>query len=554
MRRFPLSVFLGALLLLSAPARADLSAQERADLSDMMLAEIVKVHGQPEAVPRDQQAAQVFYSLASRAGRQDVHYRLEVVESDTVNAYAMPDGRIVFFTGLLEALPADDVAPLAFVAAHEIAHVEKRHAERLFQKRLATMVFVRLLTRNSEDWVQLLGGFAYNMFASGYSREMEAEADREALAMMQQGDFDPHGALVTLGMFRDAHGGGMRMFPTHPDPADRYKDAVAWVKANDPDSPLVVADLLDRLRAQGREADRVAQGLWSTVSNQPQAAGGADADARVALLGLAESTRGLVDSLDRSVAVPHDAFHRLQEARTTWAAARVLLPLDPERQKQVADLDARLAQVQDGFLLAATRDTERLAQLLWKEGGGARDPGLRGLAESALSLRTGLESGKPAHGAAFQGMLAQGQRWVDSGGPDLVPSARRSEAMALVGELRALETLATSRPSQPAAVEHANVLTCAATLDGLAQGLWAQVRNQPQTPGDDTARRALVGLAETSHNAVQAGVGSAAFQDLPARISEWEGHRAALALTPEQEHAAAMISRESEHLLRALGR
>lgn len=540
MKRLLLLILTGILLLLPAPARAELSSEDCGQISEQMLSEIVKLHGQPEPVAREERAGQVFYSLAALAGRSDVDYRLEVVDDPTVNAYAMPDGRIVFFTGLVDALPEDDLSPLAFVAAHEIAHVEHRHAERLFQQRTVTGLLLGLLTRSAEDWAQALGGFAYNMLASGYSREMEAEADREAMALMKRGDYDPHGALVTLALFRDSEkGGGLRMFPTHPDPADRHKDAVAWVKANDPYSPLVLADLLERLRSEGRDADRVAQGLWQGVSNQPQAPGGADGEARVALLGLAESTNGLVGCLDRSLSVPHDAYAGLQEAQAQWAATRALLPLDAERRRQAADLEERLVRVQDVYLLAATRNTERLAQLLWKEGG----QGVLGVAETAHRLRTGLESGRPVAGPALQSLLAEGQRWIAAGGPDQVPPRRRSEALALSGELQRLQGL---RVATPPAVDHPNPATCAATLDGLAQRLWAEVRNQPVTPGDAEARRALLGLAEGSHNLVQGGPSAPVLE----AVLEWERCRGALPLTSEQEHMAAWMAREAEHLRR----
>lgn len=465
-------ILLGALTALlvwlpAAPAQAELGLKGREQLSELMLGQIVKVHGRPEPAPRNTRAAQVFYTVASQAGRTGVNYRLQVVESDQVNAYALPDGRIVFFTGLLDALPAQDLSPLAFVAAHEIAHVEKKHAERLFQRKLATLILVRVLTRNSEDWVQLMGGLAYNLFSSGYSREMEAEADREAMELMRRSSYDPHGALKTLALFRDSSRRGLRFFPTHPDPADRYKDAVAWIKSNDPSSPLFIADTLDRLRQEAREADNLAQSLWNTVRNQPLAPEDSDAAARRALLTLAESTHNLVESLDGSLDIPQSSVLDVHRARQDWAIQRDALVLNPAQEAQAAELETRLTGIQDQFQVALAQSS-RLPQIAMNSGQTERT---RPSAEGAVSA----------------------------------PMARAARPVA-TNQLQPLRKLwpAARRASSPAPRTTAGpILPSALALQRSAEALWSQVRNLPQVPGDEPARRALLELAERSSNLVR---------------------------------------------------
>lgn len=522
MQRILIGGLLALLLLLpAAPAQAELGPNEREQLSELMLGQIVKVHGRPEPAPRNTRAAQVFHTVAAQASRTNVQYRLQVVESDQVNAYALPDGRIVFFTGLLDALPDQDLSPLAFVAAHEIAHVEKRHAERLFQRKLATMVLVRLLTRNSEDWVQLMGGFAYNLFASGYSREMEAEADREAMELMRRSSYDPHGALKTLALFRDSSGRGLRFFPTHPDPADRYKDAVAWIKGNDPSSPLFLAETLDRMRQEARQADSLAQSLWDTVRNQPLAPEERDAEARRALLTLAESTHNLVESLDGSPGLPHSSAQAVHGAFQEWASQRDELILGAAEKARAADLETRVSRLQDYFQVALEQNS-RLPQI-------AVDP-----RPTQTAARPGSRS---AEGSAVS-----------------APMARAAQAPG-TNRLPALQTLwpparETSSPARQSPAGH--ILPSALALQRSAEALWSQVRNLPQVPGDEPARLALLELTERSRKLVhdlQGGSGQVrpSVRSLQLLARDWLVRRRPLELSAENSRLerAMLVSLEN---------
>ncbi|HXE73362.1 MAG TPA: M48 family metallopeptidase [Candidatus Nitrosotenuis sp.] len=250
-----LSILAVLMLLAAAPARADLTADQRSQLSEQMLAEIVKVNGPVQPLDDRARVAQVFYSIASLSQRPEIHYRVSVVEKPDINAYSLPDGRVVFFRGLLDSLPRDDDNALAFVAAHEIAHIERRHAERTVENRVATGLPIVIVARilgggRGKEWVGALGGLAFGLVTSGYSRELETEADRRGFELMQKAGYDPNGALVVFKLFKEHEGHGLKVFPSHPDPDDRYRNVVAWIQEaglalREPGAPTVALTPLE---------------------------------------------------------------------------------------------------------------------------------------------------------------------------------------------------------------------------------------------------------------------------------------------------------------------
>lgn len=137
-------------------------------------------------------------SIASRGAGQ-YQYTFYVVNSDVINAFALPGGWIYINRGVIER--SDNLAELAGVLAHEIGHVEERHGaqqlERAQQANLGINVAYILLGRTPSTVEQAaiqVGGSA--VFA-GYSRGAENEADGVAVRLLTSAGIDPNG-LVTF--------------------------------------------------------------------------------------------------------------------------------------------------------------------------------------------------------------------------------------------------------------------------------------------------------------------------------------------------------------------
>lgn len=119
--------------------------------------------------------------------------RLYLVRSSLVNAFAMPNGAMVVFTGML--LRLQNEAELAAVLGHEFAHFEHRHALDGLKSRRNAMSWAVWLTVASIGVGQ---GYDYRpSFAAGhfsYARDQERDADLTGLALMRPGGFRPRSA------------------------------------------------------------------------------------------------------------------------------------------------------------------------------------------------------------------------------------------------------------------------------------------------------------------------------------------------------------------------
>ncbi len=162
-----------------------------------------------------------------------VPFTIKVIDSDEVNAFALPGGFFYVNKGLL--LAADNEAELAGVMAHEIAHVAARHAMENEAKMRALNIgmLVGILLGGP-----ILGNVLYNggSFFEGmaflkFSRGAEAEADRLGVQYMWAAGYDP-GAMATMFEKLEAKnkkkpGTLAKMFQDHPAPADRRAAALA---------------------------------------------------------------------------------------------------------------------------------------------------------------------------------------------------------------------------------------------------------------------------------------------------------------------------------------
>jgi predicted Zn-dependent protease len=139
---------------------------------------------------------QLGESIARRVDPRGLDYTFYVVNSDAVNAFAVPGGFIYVNRGLIER--ADNMSELAGVLAHEIGHVVERHSVEQIQKAqnanlLGSLVYGVLLGRQPSTVERVgLQGVGSAVFA-GYSRDAEREADVEAVGYLVRSGIDPRG-------------------------------------------------------------------------------------------------------------------------------------------------------------------------------------------------------------------------------------------------------------------------------------------------------------------------------------------------------------------------
>ena len=124
-------------------------------------------------------------------------YRVALLNSPVVNAFALPSGDIFITRGLLAL--AEDTSEIAAVMAHEIAHVTARHAAQRaeFEKTAALFTRVNAQVLGREQEAQE-GEARSKLSIARFSRQQEFEADQIGIKDIAKAGYDPYGAAQFL--------------------------------------------------------------------------------------------------------------------------------------------------------------------------------------------------------------------------------------------------------------------------------------------------------------------------------------------------------------------
>jgi len=174
---------------------------------------------------RVQKAVEAYFAKNQQAGALDGYgWEFNLVESDEVNAWCMPGGKVVVYTGILPI--TQDEAGLATVMGHEIAHAVARHGnERMSQALLAQMGGIGLSAalkekpaKTRELWMTAFGLGAQVGVLLPYSRLQEKEADHLGLIFMAMAGYDPNRAVDFWQRMAQKKGGQAppEFLSTHP--------------------------------------------------------------------------------------------------------------------------------------------------------------------------------------------------------------------------------------------------------------------------------------------------------------------------------------------------
>jgi predicted Zn-dependent protease len=164
-------------------------------------------------------------SLARVSQRSDIPYTFHVVDTEEVNAFAVPGGYLYVNRGLIEA--AESESELAGVLGHEIGHVVGRHSARQMSQQMGIAALASIaLGENPGLVAQLATQIAATGAITHYSREMESEADRYGVQELYDAGIDPNGLATFFDKLVEMRGGAggstlEQFFSTHPDPGAR---------------------------------------------------------------------------------------------------------------------------------------------------------------------------------------------------------------------------------------------------------------------------------------------------------------------------------------------
>jgi len=159
-------------------------------------------------------------------------WEINTLTTKELNAYCMPGGKIMVYSGLVEQLNLSD-AELAAVIGHEMAHALREHSrERISRLRAQQIALagVAAVTGAGEGAVGLASQVASVTFQLPHSREQESEADTIGIELMARAGYDPNAAVSVWKKMMAANQGGTPQFlSTHPSPQTRIQDLQALV-------------------------------------------------------------------------------------------------------------------------------------------------------------------------------------------------------------------------------------------------------------------------------------------------------------------------------------
>src|SRR5690554_4306826 len=167
---------------------------------------------------------------------KNFNWEFHTVQDPTVNAWCMPGGRVVFYTGILPI--CQDDAGIAVVMGHEIAHAVARHGnERMSQQlgiQAAGITLDILLQEQPELTHQLLlqsFGIGTGLGSLAFSRHHESEADKLGLIFMAIAGYNPEEAPEFWTRMSQLNGGAAppEILSTHPADSRRIKDLNAYM-------------------------------------------------------------------------------------------------------------------------------------------------------------------------------------------------------------------------------------------------------------------------------------------------------------------------------------
>jgi predicted Zn-dependent protease len=226
-------------------AAKDIGESEEIGLGDGALSVVLGASPLVENAELQRYVNRVGRWVASQSTRPDLPWGFAVIDTPTVNAFALPGGKVLVSIGLLRKLNSE--AELVGVLAHEVAHVMQRHQVQAIQaarksgalqnigQGIAADEIARSRAGSNELTAKMANAaseagidFVKNgVFVRPLDRSLEYEADRIGVLVAAKAGYDPYGlvsAIQMLSTLKEEESGVSLMMSTHPTPGDRLNE------------------------------------------------------------------------------------------------------------------------------------------------------------------------------------------------------------------------------------------------------------------------------------------------------------------------------------------
>jgi Zn-dependent protease with chaperone function len=152
-------------------------------------------------------------------------FRLRVLDSPMVNAFAAPGGYVVIMRGLIDKAESPD--EVAGVLAHEIGHVVERHATEALFRALGFNLIVATLVGNTTSMGNAVAQVGTGLASLSYGRAAEREADAVGIRLLNDADISGTGLAAFFGRIAKAYGGKAKK-GAKPDKAETTGEGGLW--------------------------------------------------------------------------------------------------------------------------------------------------------------------------------------------------------------------------------------------------------------------------------------------------------------------------------------
>lgn len=180
--------------------------------------------------------------------------KVHIIESDEINAFALPNNHLVIYTSLLKSV--DNESELAGVMSHEIAHLELDHVMKKLVKEFGLSILISMTANGN---AQAIKDAIKNISSTAYDRNLEKEADIKAVDYLSNAKVNPEGLANFLYKINksNAISEHLTWISTHPGAKERSEYIIEYAgKKSKNFEPILTDKTWENLKSAVTDLDK----------------------------------------------------------------------------------------------------------------------------------------------------------------------------------------------------------------------------------------------------------------------------------------------------------